>query len=588
MSNEGLNIEKMNVDVFAADHPNPQWLLHQITAELQNLVLPKIENELNDLISKTHRSHIVLDRLAIDLTFSEEEDYLGTLATQLATQLVSECEKQMAEQQSAASADFKLSKQDQAWHQIRYFYQWGHFPILGKDESTISFEIWEKEVEKDNLYAEMVKKSAFLIKNDQKALRRFLNQHGITYIRDTVNLFFTAVDADFFTALLQLSSEGHNFATTLLLTFFQKGELASTQGFENAVHETVKKSRKNHQFLQKIEENEPLFYQKHQKNIENGLNMPEDHYELTGQLKLHCQPELYIFIQYLRSDVHLQEKLDPLLRVFFSNVIEKQDLQNWVVDFVSSINQPNIILNLLIELEELQPLNGDIAKPEYFAPELKTLIGELEKRHDLLPKAETSKPKEVDQSNVQNADLPEQIRAANAGMVVLNPFLPTLFKNLKLQNEKGVWLSEHAQAAAIYIIHYLATGNMDTTEDQLYLPKVLTGFPLQDVLPKWGVVCQYISTSNPENDWLTQLNEEEIPQILNTIHQNWYPMRNCTWNGLQNDFLNRPGLLELKENKQYKLTLEPHALDVLLPHIKWGISMIKYSWMEEVLNVEWV
>lgn len=577
----------MNVAVFGTEHPNPQWLLHEITGKLQHVVLPKVEDELADLIAKTRFSNVVLDRLSIDLTFSPEEDLPMNLATQLAAHLVSACEKQMVEQQLAGGSDFTGSKQEQIWNQIRYFYQWGYFPFLAKHERPISLEKWEKEIENDDLYAEMVKKSAFFIQNDQNALRRFLNQHSISYIRDALSLFFTAVEADFFMALLQFSPDGHNFATTLLLNFFQNGELTLTQGFENAIRQTVKKSRKNHLFLQKMEENGPLLYQKYQKIIENGLSMPEDHHELTGQLKLHCQPELYIFIQYLRSDVHLQEKLDPLLRVFFSNVIEKQGFNNWVVDFVRSIHQADIILNLLMELEELQPLNGDIAKPEYFAPELKSLIRELEKQHDLLPKTEVTKPKLIEQSNVQDPDLQEQIHAARAGVILLNPFLPTLFKNLNLQNEKGEWLSEHTQAAAIYIIHYLASGEVETTEDQLYLAKVLTGFPLQDVLPKWEVVCRHISTANAENQWLTQLNEKEIPQILNTIRENWYPMRNCTWNGLQNDFLNRPGLLELKENKQYKLTIEPHALDVLLPHIKWGISMIKYSWMEEILHVEW-
>lgn len=588
MSNEGLNIEKMNVDVFAIEHPSPQKLLHQITAEFQHLVLPKLENELNDFISKNRLNTIVLDRLDVHLNFADGEDYMENLVQQLATQLVSEVEKKVDEQQLATSEHITRLKSEQAWFQICYFYRWGYFPLVVKDKLPISLEIWENELKNDNIYTEIVNKSAFFIRNDQKALERFLNQHSISFIRDTLSLFFTEIEADFFMTVLQLNAVGHKFANELLFNFFQLDEAETKGHVQNAVNKTVKRSTEYSHFLHKMEIEAPLFYKKHQKIIENSLKVSQDFYGLKGQLKLFCQPELFSFIEYLRTDFHLRRKLDPILSIFFSTVSEKKGLQNWVVEFVCSINKAAIIENMLIDFKEMQHFNDDNTMPDYYSPELQLLIGELDKRHKVLPKTETPASEQLKQPNVENIDLPAHSWAANAGIILLNPFLPTLFKNLHLQNEKGVWLSKRTQAAAIYIIHYLATGNLDTTEDQLNVAKILTGFEFEEVLPNWEVISSQYPHPILEKEWLTQLNEIEIPEILNAIHQNWYPMRNCTWSGLQNDFLTRPGVLELQENKQYILTVEPHVLDVLLPHIKWGTSMIKYSWMEEVLNVEWL
>jgi len=64
-------------------------------------------------------------------------------------------------------------------------------------------------------------------------------------------------------------------------------------------------------------------------------------------------------------------------------------------------------------------------------------------------------------------------------------------------------------------------------------------------------------------------------------------MRNCTWEGLRTDFLTRNARIHQTNSMQYVLTVEQHTFDLMLPFKEWGISMIKYSWMEEVLYVEW-
>jgi hypothetical protein len=172
--------------------------------------------------------------------------------------------------------------------------------------------------------------------------------------------------------------------------------------------------------------------------------------------------------------------------------------------------------------------------------------------------------------------LPDQVLIENAGIVLLQPFFPSVFKNLELLNEKNQWVDEEAQVKAIYTLHYLATGELEVSEDQLLVEKLLTGFPLDEVIPLVE-----------EEDVLTDELNVQMAELLDVIHDNWKPMRNCTWVGLRSDFLMRSAKLEQIDEMQYKLIIEPHLLDVLLPSKNWGISMVKYSWMDGFVFVEW-
>jgi len=198
---------------------------------------------------------------------------------------------------------------------------------------------------------------------------------------------------------------------------------------------------------------------------------------------------------------------------------------------------------------------------------------------ELVTVATAAKPvmqqEETTLPSIKNTVEIEGIPVNNAGIVLLSPFLPTLFQNLKLIDAKNQWASEQEQVEAIYLLHYLAKGTFEATEDELFLAKIITAFPLDEVLP--------VLEEPPVFENL----EKELEGLLGVIQENWRPMRNCTWEGLQRDFLSRAGTLQETDDNQYLLTPETHGLDVLLPHIEWGIGMMKYSWMEGFVIVEW-
>ena len=73
--------------------------------------------------------------------------------------------------------------------------------------------------------------------------------------------------------------------------------------------------------------------------------------------------------------------------------------------------------------------------------------------------------------------LEDQIAINNAGLVLLNSFLPILFERLELTQD-GSFESKISQLHAVNYLQYLASGMTQTEEAYLTLNKVLCGVPL--------------------------------------------------------------------------------------------------------------
>lgn len=192
--------------------------------------------------------------------------------------------------------------------------------------------------------------------------------------------------------------------------------------------------------------------------------------------------------------------------------------------------------------------------------------------------------------------LEENTTIVNAGVVLLHPFLPMLFQNLGLVSDKNEWISEEHQIAAIYLIHYIASGNMSSAmeeeneieESELLIGKLLTGYPLETPILNFSNDQKTNGETKLVHPLLSNLEliDKELDEVLNALQNNWKPMKNCSWNGLRNDFLSRTGTLEIN-NKQQTITITPHTFDIQLQFLPWGIGIVKLSWMEEMVDVVW-
>ncbi len=165
----------------------------------------------------------------------------------------------------------------------------------------------------------------------------------------------------------------------------------------------------------------------------------------------------------------------------------------------------------------------------------------------------------------------EPLYVTNAGLVILHPFLPSLFVNTGY-TEKKEWLSEEVQYRAIALMQYLVTGKEEYPEFDLMLNKILTGFPLDKTLPA--------------DIALSDFEKSEGMDLLNSIIKHWTALKNTSVEGLQSTFLMREGKLSMSETG-WLLQVEQKTVDILMGKLPWGISIVKTPWMEKMIQVEW-
>jgi hypothetical protein len=208
----------------------------------------------------------------------------------------------------------------------------------------------------------------------------------------------------------------------------------------------------------------------------------------------------------------------------------------------------DIILPVVDQLRKeagLTPADKDMVAHE------KVLMADQEK--------ETKKIERIDQG----------IYLQNAGVVLLHPFLPSLFKRLQIVKE-GRFASIQAQQKALYIIHYMATGLMEAEEYELPVAKVLCAWPLDKPVEK--------------NIELSPDELNETGNMIGAAIEQWSVLKNTSVAGMREGFLQRNGKLFTENDKLY-LRVEAQAIDALLDQLPWVLSMIKLPWMMELLRV---
>ena len=120
-------------------------------------------------------------------------------------------------------------------------------------------------------------------------------------------------------------------------------------------------------------------------------------------------------------------------------------------------------------------------------------------------------------------------------------------------------------------MNYLVSVNEDQQEIEMVLPKLLCGMKIDEVVVR------------------TELTDEiryECEDLLKSVITHWRVLKNTSIGGLRETFLQREGKLSKTDNG-WLLQVEQKAVDVLLAHLPWGISIVKLPWMEGMLYGEW-
>ncbi|MEW6428989.1 MAG: contractile injection system tape measure protein [Thermodesulfobacteriota bacterium] len=160
----------------------------------------------------------------------------------------------------------------------------------------------------------------------------------------------------------------------------------------------------------------------------------------------------------------------------------------------------------------------------------------------------------------------------HAGLVLLHPFLPRLFRRTGLLAPSAPGkLTDPAAAARL--LHFLATGGGEIYEFELPLVKVLIGLTPASPLPLCG------EEASPAI-------RGEAEALLASVIEHWTALKNTSIPGLRASFLQRPGLLD-EEEPGWRLRPEHASYDMLLDRLPWSTAIVRLPWMDKPLCTEW-
>lgn len=216
------------------------------------------------------------------------------------------------------------------------------------------------------------------------------------------------------------------------------------------------------------------------------------------------------------------------------------------------------------------------ANPSFFAiilPAVKKLhqAPQLFSEKQVVPQKEIQIDAEKNESKFESGVDEEGIFVQHAGLVLIHPFLYSLFKHLKLISDSK-FADKADQQKAIYLLHYVASGSPTAGEHELVVPKVLCEWPVEMPVEK--------------NIEITEGELSEADRMLQAAIEQWPVLKNTSIDGLREGFLRRNGKLFTKNGKLH-LQVEESSIDVLLDQLPWNLSMIKLPWIKSLLRVDW-
>lgn len=160
----------------------------------------------------------------------------------------------------------------------------------------------------------------------------------------------------------------------------------------------------------------------------------------------------------------------------------------------------------------------------------------------------------------------------NAGLLLLHPFLQSLFSNLGLLTPANQFIHTDARHKAAVVLYYLQSGTIEYYEWEMALNKIICGLEVAAVLPLG------ISLSAGEI--------AECDLLLQTVAGHWQALKGAGVTAIQQTFILRPGKITLQQN-HWLVQVERNGFDILIDRLPWGIGTIKLAWLNQLIHTEW-
>lgn len=288
----------------------------------------------------------------------------------------------------------------------------------------------------------------------------------------------------------------------------------------------------------------------------------------SKELKISLEPNIISYIAKLNHKNRLTI-WSLVLNVISEYLTSSQsNFQEYIVQQISKIDTPDFLQiktnphNLKI-VTKIFPF---VKESEIIESIKKDIISKQEKAENSV-EAIDHKP----ETTFDDLDLKEDGHyIQNAGLIILHPFLKTFFEHCDLIHPKTQQLTDPELCA--HLLHYIATGKTNAPEYDMIFEKFLCNIPMNQSINR------HIK--------LSRKHKTQVKNLIESVQQNWKPMKKSSVALLQNEFFQRSGKLVVTDH-DYTLTVERKTQDILLDKLAWGISFVKLPWKEKFMFVNW-
>ena len=215
--------------------------------------------------------------------------------------------------------------------------------------------------------------------------------------------------------------------------------------------------------------------------------------------------------------------------------------------------------------------SNDISKKE-IEERLKSTTAKFQHQRTTLHSDDITKEEQqsIEHTPVET-DESQDLIMSNCGLILLHPFLAILFEELGVLDPRKQIAEEHYDLV-VQLLHFIATGEENVSEQQLGAAKQLCGVPSSYPIKRESV--------------LKEKHKKEALNLIQNVLNYWSALKNTTGSGLRGQFLTRPGKWVTTDEK-IELFIERQTADILLDQLPWGLSMVKLPWLKKMIYVTW-
>ncbi|MDR7209470.1 contractile injection system tape measure protein [Flavobacterium piscis] len=558
-------INKVFLEINTNSKEKGYYLKDNIDAFLQKEIFSLLENYFNELDSKNPSYSIQLEKLNIDIAINQNLDF-EDFKEQILKKITKQVEEVFEKNEKNIEGYKLIRPQEKEIEGFFYFLETG--TNVWWTTSTHDFKIVD-----DTAFDEILNDETFPFKWANalqkpivrtRFIKQFSNSQIVTIIKKGILLKKNSTDSS--ATIIRIEAIKKHIETSIA-----KNQLIPNQRFLTwkivvlillGTSDAIVKQKLSGLICSVLEFHKKNSFLEHK---ELFLKVIENQIENQNELELLANLNAIVLVIEKKLDKIILKEKETGIKTVAKNQATIKTETEIETGRIQENNEKTISDSALILLN-----NKDAAvhnDDKNIKPSSNNSKEKTPKNHEeAIDKKDLSFEKEEDILDADFSDL----YVNNAGLLLIHPFLKSLFKNCGLLNKDN---TINDPEVATHLLHYIATGQEQDYENTMIFEKFLCNIPIAQPIER--------------NIVLSEEMKKEGDTMLQAVLSNWDIMKTGSAALLQNEFLQRPGKLSINGDESPVILIERKTQDVLLDKLSWNLSIIKLAWKKRIIYVNW-